>query len=246
MRWLALVACTLVALAGCGGGGTRLTGAVTVFVTPTLADAVAGAAAEFGSAHPGVRVDTLAEPDSQLVERAAGGASVDVFVAEDPATLAAAGATTEPVHLASGQFVLAVRAGNPALVRGVADLARPELRTALCAADEPCGAVADEVLAAAGVALPESARREMDVRAALGHVSDGTADVALVYRPVAEAAGDEVMIIEFPESGTVLADFVAAVPASAPTPDAARAFLDYLASSTVRDALTGEGFRPPE
>ena len=42
-----------------------------------------------------------------------------------------------------------------------------------------------------------------------------------------------------------LADFVAAVPASAPNPAVAQAFLDYLASAPVRDALTRDGFRPP-
>jgi molybdate transport system substrate-binding protein len=115
----------------------------------------------------------------------------------------------------------------------------------MCDPIEPCGEVAAAVLAAAAVVPGGPALLELDVRSALRRVTDGTADAALVYRSDALAAGDEVMVIEIPQSSAALAAFVAAVPATAPNPAVARSFLEYLASAPVSEALTRDGFRPP-
>lgn len=232
-----------VALAGCSGGGRPIpAGELTIVAPPSLTDAITGMAHAFTSTYPAVRIVTVFEPDSRIAERAAQTPPPDLVAAEDPATLQSAG-LTEFVHFARGQLVLAVDPDNPLTIRGLADLARPEVRVALCDPAEPCGAVAEQVLAAAEVTVA-TAQFEPDVRSALRLVTEGSADVALVYRSDAVAAGEEVMTIEVLESSTVLADFVAAVPPDAPNAGVARMFLEYLASSPVSEALTRDGFRP--
>lgn len=234
-----------VALASCGGGSrTYPAGELTIVASPSLTDAITGMVHAFTTTYPAVQIVTVFEPDSRIAERATQTPPPDLVVAEDPATLQSAG-ITDFVPVARGQIVLAVQPDNPLVVRGLADLARPEVRVALCDPAEPCGEVTDRVLAAAAVTVP-TARFEPDVRSALRRVTEGSADVALVYRSDAVAAGEEVMTIEVPESAVALADFVAAVPPAAANPAVARTFLDYLVSSPVRDALTRDGFRPVE
>jgi molybdate transport system substrate-binding protein len=245
--WATVTLLTLVGalLVGCGGGSPAPPyGTLRIFASRSLTDVITGMATAFTNSYPGVRIETVFEADSVLASRAVDGPTPDLIVAEGPATLVAAGVTASPRNFAQGQLVLAVPAENPARVAGLADLARPGLRVALCAAEEPCGQVADAVLAAGPVTLPEGALRVPDVRSALSHVTDGTADVALVYRSDVVAAGSSVIAIEVPQSATALAQFVAAVPEGAPNPNPARAFLDYLASQAVRDVLTTHGFRP--
>jgi molybdate transport system substrate-binding protein len=240
----------LVALLGAAAcTGTRplpLTGTLSVHASPTFAEIMAELTRAFQASHPSVRVETLYEPHSSLVEQISAGLRPDVILAEDPEALTAAGVTADPLHLALGQIVLAVRADNPALVNGLAALNRPDVRVAMCAAEEPCGRIAADVLEAAQVPTPPTALTEPDVRAALAHVIDGTADVALVYRADAVAAGDAIATIEVVESARAMADLVAATPPQAANPAVARAFLDLLAAPSTRDLLTQAGFRPPQ
>ena len=232
------------ALAGCSGGPPVPSGELTIVASPSLTDAITGMAHAFTTSYPAVRIVTVFEPDSRIAERVAQTPPPDLIAAEDPATLEAAG-VTEPVHFARGQLVLAVPPDNPLIIRDLSDLTRPEVRVALCDPAEPCGAVTEQVLAAAEVTVA-TPRFEPDVRSALRHVTEGTADAALVYRSDAVAAGEEIRTIEVPESSVALADFVAAVPPAAPNGTMARVFLDYLASEPVREALTRDGFRPVE
>jgi molybdate transport system substrate-binding protein len=239
---LALLVCA--ALVGCGSGGRPIpAGQLTIVASPALTDAITGMVHAFTTTYPAVQVVTVFESDSHIAERAAQSPPPDLIVAEDPDTLRQAGISTEPVPVAQGQIVLAVRPNNSLVMRGLADLARPDVRVARCDPAEPCGAVTDRVLAAAEVTLT-AAHLEPDVRSALRRVTEGDADVALVYRSDAIAAGEEIMVIEVTESSIALTEFVAAVPSAAPNPTVARLFLDYLTSSPVRDALTRDGFRP--
>jgi molybdate transport system substrate-binding protein len=234
-------------LAGCGAGGPAPpSGQLTIFASPSLTDVMGELVDAFTGTYPAVRIVTVFEPDSALAQRAAAGPMPDLIAAEDPATLLAAGATGTPVRFAQGQLVLAVRAGAPPAAGGLADLARPGLRVAVCDPVEPCGRVASAVLAAAQVDLGGNALLEPDVRSALRHVTDGTADAALVYRSDARVVETTVLTIEVATSATALAQFVAVVPAGAGNPVVARTFLDYLASPDVAGALTRRGFRAPD
>jgi molybdate transport system substrate-binding protein len=219
-------------------------GQLTIYTTPGLADTLGELTHAFTTSYPAVRLQTIVEPDAQMPEHVRQGPAPDVILAEDPATLTAAGVADVPVHFARGELVIAVRANDPAPAVNLADLARPGLRVALCAPQQPCGALAASMLSAAQVTL-SAPIEEPDVKAALAHVTDGTADAALVYRFTAEAAGDAVHTVEVPQSAAKLADLVAVVPGTAHNAGVAHSFLDYLASPDVRDALVARGFSPP-
>ena len=77
--------------------------------------------------------------------------------------------------------MIAVPKGNPQGITGLADLAKPGVKVALCAEQVPCGAAAKKVLDAAGVKLTP-VTLEQDVKAALTKVKLGEVDAALVYR----------------------------------------------------------------
>lgn len=234
-----------VLLTGCIGGGSGMTGTLTVFASPSLSNAIGGMAAAYTSTYPGIRIDTVFEPDSQLARRVRDGQTPDLLVAADESTLTAAGITAAPVHVASGQLVIAVRVGNPARVGGLADLARPDLRVALCGSQEPCGRAAEALLASAQVTLGQTALREPDVRSTLRHLLEGTADAAIVLRSDALLATEHVIMIEVPGAETTRLHFVAVVPDNAPAATLARGFLNYVTSQPVADSLSSMGFRIP-
>jgi molybdate transport system substrate-binding protein len=247
MRRVAMVAALLLlVLTGCTGGpGPNMMGVLTIVASPSLTDAITGMAKAFMGTYPGVRVDTVFAPDSAIADGSAAPPR-DLVVAEDPATLTTAGITGEPKPFAVGQLVLAVRKQSLATVRGLEDLAKPGVRVAVCAATEPCGKVTAAVLAAAQVTLGDNAVEEPDVRSALHHVTEGTADAALVYRSDAIGAGDQVITVELAVAGAAVAHFAAAVAVHAPNPGVAQVFLDYLTSEPVRAALVTDGFGPPQ
>jgi molybdate transport system substrate-binding protein len=239
-----MLAGSAVLLVGCGGGADVTGGELTIYTTPGLADTLGELTHAFTTSYPAVRLQTITEPDAQMPQHIAQGPAPDVILAEDPGTLTAAGVNDVPVHVARGELVIAVRADDPAPAINLADLARPGLRVALCAPQQPCGAIAATMLSAAQVTL-SAPIEEPDVRTALAHVTDGTADAALVYRFTAEAAGDTIHTVEVPQSAANLADLVAVVPGSAHNAGVAHSFLDYLTSSDVRDGLVARGFTPP-
>lgn len=246
MRRVAMVAALLLlVLTGCTGvgPGPNMSGALTIVASPSLTDAITGMAHAFMGTYPGVRVDTVFASDSDIANGSAAPAR-DLVVAEDPATLTTAGIAGEPVPFAVGQLVLAVRKESMGTVGGLEDLDKPEVRVAVCAASEPCGQVAAAVLAAAQVTLGANAVEEPDVRSVLRHVTEGTADAALVYRSDAISAGDQVIAIELAVAGAAVAHFAAAVARDAPNPGVAQVFLDYLTSEPVRAALVADGFGP--
>jgi molybdate transport system substrate-binding protein len=223
-----------------------MNGTLTILASISLTEVFGTMAHNFSTTYPAVRVDVAFAPETEIGRRIAAGAVPDLVAVEGSGPLAALGSTSPPLHFARGQLVLAVRADNPKALHGLSDLNRPDVRLALCVQAEPCGAVAASVLDAAHISVPAGATTVSDVREALDHVTDGSADAALVYRSDARLAGDVVATLELPESSAAMADFVAVVPARAPNPQAANAFLAYLGSPDTLDGLTRAGFRPPD
>jgi molybdate transport system substrate-binding protein len=257
---LALLGTTLVLLlAGCGGsadGDAAATpstspagpsGTLTVFAAASLTDVFTDLGERLEADHPGLDVQFSFAGSSALAAQLTQGAPADVFASANEAQMAVvvdAGLADDPQVFAANVLQLAVPAGNPAGVTGLADLAREELAVALCAPQVPCGAAAEDVLAAAGVtAAPDTL--EEDVRAALTKVELGEVDAALVYTTDVTAAGDAVEGIDVPEAEQAVNDYPVAVLADAPNPEAAAAFLALVRSGEGQQALVDAGFRVP-
>lgn len=246
------------ALAGCGSddsaagsgadGAPRVSGDVTVFAAASLTESFTRLGEDFEAAHPGVRVTFNFAGSSALAKQIDEGAPADVFASAaqknmDQVTDSGA-VTAKPVTFVTNTLEIAVPAGNPAKITGLADFADADLKIALCAEQVPCGAASQKVFDAAGItAAPDTL--EQDVKAVLSKVSLGEVDAALVYRTDVLAAGDEVEGIEFPEAGEAVNEYPIAVCATAPNPDAAQAFVEYVLSGEGKAVLTEAGFGTP-
>ena len=246
-------------LAGCGGsadGDAAATpstspagpsGTLTVFAAASLTDVFPDLGERLEADHPGLDVQFNFAGSSALATQITQGAPADVFASANESQMAVvtdAGLADDPRVFAANVLQIAVPAGNPAGVTGLADLAREELAVALCAPQVPCGAAAEDVLAAAGVtAAPDTL--EEDVRAALTQVELGEVDAALVYTTDVTAAGNAVEGIDVPEAGQAVNDYPVAVLADAPNPEAAAAFVELVESQEGQQAFADVGFRTP-
>ena len=255
--WVALLATA--AAAGCGSENDRtpagagqqdggvVTGDLTVFAAASLTGAFTTLGDRFEAAHPGTHVTFSFGASSELATQIAQGAPADVFASASPATMetvTAAGEASGPQTFASNVLEIAVPAGNPAKVVGLADFARPGIKVALCAEQVPCGAAAVKLLRAVGVTA-HPVTLEKDVKAALSKVQLGEVDAALVYRTDVQAAAGKVTGIEIPEAGGAVNRYPIAALAHARNAAAARAFVAYVLSADGRAVLRDAGFTLP-
>ena len=222
-----------------------LEGDVVVFEAASLTDAFAQIADDFMAANPGVTVTLNPGASSALAQQIVSGSPADVFASASPTTMAvvtdAGLAADEPVIFVRNRLEIAVPAGNPGGVTGLADFADEDLTIALCADEVPCGAAATKAFDAAGI-TPAPDTLEQDVRATLTKVELGEVDAALVYRTDVIAAGGSVEGIEFPESEFAINDYPIVVLSDAPHPNAAQAFLAYVLSDGGMHVLADAGF----
>ena len=253
-----LVTALALVLASCGGsadGGTAapsssatdVSGTLTVFAAASLTDVFTGLGERLEADAPGLDVQFNFAGSSALATQVTQGAPADVFASANEAQMAVvadAGLADDPQVFAANVLQIAVPAGNPADVTGLEDFADEDLTLALCAAEVPCGAAAEDVFAAAGV-TPRPDTQEEDVRAALTKVELGEVDAALVYTTDVTAAGDAVEGIDVPEAGQAVNEYPIAVLADAPNPGAAAAFVELVRSEEGQQALADAGFRTP-
>jgi molybdate transport system substrate-binding protein len=256
-----LTALAVASLVGCGSVGDTggaapgaasssagAPGAVTVFAAASLTESFTRLGKDFETAHPETTVMFNFAGSSALATQINQGAPVDVFAsaaARNMATVTDAGnGDGTAATFARNQLVIAVPKNNPQGVAGLADLAKPGVKVALCAEQVPCGAAATKALAAAKVRLTP-VTLEQDVKAALAKVKLGEVDAALVYRTDAKAAAADVEGIEFPESSSAINDYPIIVVKNAPNKTGAQAFVDFVLSAHGKSVLTTAGFQTP-
>lgn len=226
---------------------STLEGTVTVLAAASLTDVFDDLAAQFMAANPDVEIVLSYGGSSALAEQIVSGSPADVFASANESTMKTvtdAGLIVEPVIFTTNVLELAVPAGNPGGVTGLADLANPGLTIALCDPAVPCGSAAEKLLAQEGVVASVDTLEE-DVRAALTKVALGEVDAALVYRTDVIAAGDDVEGIELPEAASILNKYPISLLVDAPNAEAAQAFVDFVLSEVGRKALTDAGFGAP-
>lgn len=240
--------------AGCAHTGsarsetTGVAGPLTVLAAASLTESFGTLGREFEAAHPGVRVTLSFGASTTLAAQITQGAPADVFAPAAPEpmeTVRKAGEIAGDTRtFARNVLAIAVPPGNPGHVTGVADLARPGLRLALCAPQVPCGAAADTVLRAAGVAA-HPVTLAKDVKLVLSLVKLGEVDAGLVYRTDVRSAAGTVVGVDIPDATVAVNDYPIGVVSHAPNPVAARAFVDLVLSRTGRTVLRDAGFILP-
>jgi molybdate transport system substrate-binding protein len=261
----ALGVAVVLAVAGCGGrssagtgsgagspqpgpNSSGVTGSVTVFAAASLTESFTRIGKDFEAANPGSKVTFNFAGSSALATQINQGAPADVFASAAPANMKtvtdAGNADGTPTTFVKNQLVIAVPRGNPKGITGLADLTRPGVKVALCAAQVPCGAAANTALSAAGVKLTP-VTLEQDVKSALSKVKLGEVDAALVYRTDAKAASSDVDGVEFPESAKAINEYPIVVLKNAQNKAAAQAFVAYVLSDKGKAVLTRAGFQVP-
>ncbi|MFD2082509.1 molybdate ABC transporter substrate-binding protein [Actinopolymorpha cephalotaxi] len=268
----AVVAATLLAVAGCGSttnsagddsankvgksttsaatksGTPKVSGTITVFAAASLTESFTTLGKEFEAAHPGVTVRLSFGGSSALATQINQGAPADVFASAAPANMdnvtKQGHAAGSPTTFVRNQLVIAVPKGNPQQVKGLDDLTKPGTKVALCAEQVPCGAAAKKALAAAHVKLTP-VTLEPDVKGALTKVRIREVDAALVYRTDVRSAASDVDGIEFPESAKAINAYPIVVLKTGRNANGGRAFTDFVLSARGQSVLTRAGFQTP-
>lgn len=247
---VAALAAVLIGLAACGGEAdepAELAGQVLVSAAASLTDAFTEIKAAFEDLKPGVEVVYNFAGSSTLREQILEGAPVDVFASANIPNMdrVVEGdlVVGEPQIFTQNLLQIAVPAGNPAVITGLADFGREDLLIGLCAEGVPCGDFGREALQKAGV-TPAIDTNEPDVRALLTKIEAGELDAGITYvTDLMSRSG--VDGVDIPQATNVVASYPIAVIAGAPNPAAARAFVDFVVSEGGQSILAGYGFTAP-
>jgi molybdenum ABC transporter molybdate-binding protein len=249
------VAATAFLVAACGGGSDTLepasgepSGALTVLAAASLTESFTALESALEQQHPGLDISISFGPSSGLVEQVLAGAPADVLATANVTTMddaVAGGAVADdPVVVASNVLTLAVPVGNPAGVASLADLARDDLRIALCEPQVPCGAATGQLLDIAAVdAAPDTL--ENDVKDVTGKVALGEVDAALIYRTDAAGDAERIETVDVPEADRIVNDYPVAILRGTSNRTAAEAFVGALTGEPGQDVLTEAGFVIP-
>ncbi|HSF86350.1 MAG TPA: molybdate ABC transporter substrate-binding protein [Acidimicrobiia bacterium] len=240
---LAILVLVALAIGACGGDEPE---SLVVSAAASLGDAFVEIADAFETANPGVDVELNFGGSSSLREQILEGARIDVFASADVATMdgvVAAGAlASSPVVFARNSMVLAVPQGDRGSITSLEDLADPARFVGLCNPEVPCGSLARQVLANAGV-VASIDTEEPDVRALLAKIGAGELDAGIVYSSDIDAA--DVDGIPLDPAINVTTDYPIAVLAGAPSPDLADRFVAFVLSAGAREILAEHGFGTP-
>ena len=168
---------------------------MTVYAAASLSEAFEDLADEYEATNPDVDVKLNFAGSARLAAQISAGARADVFASANSATMSRVvleGRTAAPpVLFARNRLALVVPSDNPGNVTSLEDLSDDSLVLAVCAPEVPCGALAQAVLADAGVDA-DADTEETSVRAVLTKVTLGEADAGLVYATDVAADGSNV------------------------------------------------------
>ncbi|WP_460632892.1 molybdate ABC transporter substrate-binding protein [Leifsonia lichenia] len=257
----AFAAAAALALSGCAASsGTApsastgspsadtVTGTVTVFAAASLTATFTDLGKAFEAEHPGATVTFSFAGSSDLVSQLTEGAPADVFASADEANMAklttAKLADGQPSDFATNVLAIAVPPGNPAKITAFADLAKPGVKTVVCAPQVPCGAATAKVEASSGVTLTPVSQ-ESSVTDVLGKVEAGEADAGIVYVTDVKGAGSKVDSVPFPEAASTVNTYPIVALKAAPNPAGAAAFVDFVTGEKGRAVLKAAGFGAP-
>ena len=228
-------------------GSGAASGTVTVFAAASLTESFTSLGRQFEAAHPGTTVKFNFGASSSLAENINQGAPADVFASASPKNMQQvvdADGASDSKTFARNVMQIAVPPDNPAGVREVTDLARSNVKVALCQPQVPCGAVAQQVFENVNITV-KPVTQGADVKAVLTTVQLGEVDAGMVYRTDVRAAGTKVRGIEIPADQNASTSYPIAALTEAPNPVGAAAFVDYVLSPDGEKVLEQAGFAAP-
>ncbi|MCW2547020.1 MAG: molybdenum transporter, periplasmic molybdate-binding protein [Mycobacterium sp.] len=226
---------------------SAISGSVTVLAASSLTGAFTTLAKQFEAAHPGTTIKLSFGASSALALQITNGAPVDVFASASPKNMqqvVTGGEVTTSTNFVQNVMEIAVPPSNPANITAVADLAKSGVKVALCQAQVPCGATAEQVFTNAKIKVTP-VTEEADVKSTLAKVESNEVDAGVVYVTDVLAAKSKVKGIEIPADVNASTEYPIATLTKAPNAGAAMAFTDYVLSSAGQSVLTAAGFEKP-
>jgi molybdate transport system substrate-binding protein len=221
---------------------------IMVFAATPLKPAFTLLAGKFQTDNPGATVDFDFATSAELANKLSRGVSADVFASADTAQMdtvvKADLASGDPVNFATDTLAIVTAPGDPKQVHSFADLAKPDVRVAVCQAAAPCGVAAQHIADSTGVHFTPVSEEPIGA-AVLARVTGGEADVGLVYHDDAHKAGDKVDTIRFPESGEAVNVYPIVVVKKAAQSALAQKFFYLVTGPTGQRVLSQSGFDSP-
>ncbi|HWJ32786.1 MAG TPA: molybdate ABC transporter substrate-binding protein, partial [Gaiellaceae bacterium] len=156
------------------------------------------------------------------------------------------GVVTRPVVFTRNNLVLIVPRANPAHVRSVSDLRRPDVKLVIAAPAVPAGAYTLQVLRNLKLTdvLDNVVSEESDVRGVLAKVALGEADAGFVYSTDARTVRSKVRTIAIPGWAKPAVAYAAAVVRAGKHRAAAQAWVKRLLGKRAQARLLADGFLP--
>jgi molybdate transport system substrate-binding protein len=252
IRLAAVLAVAALTLAACGGddnsggsSGAQSPSEIKVFAAASLTAAFTKIGEDFTAANGGTKVTFNFAGSQALATQIQQGAPADVFASADiPNMDKVKDLVGTPQNFASNQLQIVVEKGDPKAVKGLEDLANPDLKVVLAAPEVPAGRYAAEALGKADVTV-KPVSQEDNVKAVVNKVALGEADAGIVYVTDVTAGGDKVEGVDIPEDLNVLATYPIATVKASKAQDKAQAFMDLVLSDQGQQVLKQYGFLPP-
>jgi molybdate transport system substrate-binding protein len=254
-RFLVSLAVLSLVAAGCGGdddGGGSATastqqGTLIVFADESLSQAFTDIGLAFTSSHPGIVPKFTFGVSDALAQQIIAGAPAGTFASSAVADIDKLTANdvnaTKPVPFASNLMTIVVPAGNPADVKGLEDLTKPDVKVVLCVAKSACGQHSTQLLDAAGLKVTPS-QEAPNAGAAVNVVLSRAADAGIVFvSDVLPNGGADT--VRIPPNQNIDVRYVI----SSISPDAnnaiGQAFIDYVTGPGGQQILAQDNFGPP-
>ncbi len=235
-------------LAACGSDeSTSEDVTIRVYAAASLTDSFTELGKQFEEDHPGTKVQFNFGPSSGLAEQIGSGSPADVFASASPSnmdTLVQDKDAADPKDFAVNSMEIAVPPANPGKVAGVADLAKPGVKVALCQAQVPCGKVAAEVFENAGITV-KPVTEEVDVKSVLTKVTLGEVDAGVVYVTDVLASGEKVKGVEIPADQNAQTTYPIATLTGSEHTKTADEFVGLVLSTDGAKVLEAAGFQKP-
>lgn len=226
---------------------------VTVFAAASLTDALKDLAGKYEQQSGDTLVFNFGA-SSTLARQIEEGAPADVFFSADDAKMDGLDQKHRIVKetrksLLGNQLVIVTAAREGAAIRTPQDLAQPAV-TRLALGDPkavPIGVYAKTYLTGLGIWSNVEAKvvATENVRAALAAVEAGNADASIVYKTDAAISKNVMIVFEVPLADGPAIRYPAAVVQESAHQDAAKRFLDYLATDDAGSVFRQFGFIVP-
>lgn len=243
---------------GSGGGGGQQGGTLTILAASSLTDAFAELGNTFEQQNPGTTVKTSLGASSDLLAQIQQGAPADVFAsaAEEEMNITVKDGLVagKPEVFVKNREIIMVPEDNPANIKGLEDLSKPNIKLVLAAKDVPAADYALEILGKANKVygsgfkqevLSNVVSREADVRASVNRVVVGDADATFGYKSdYTPDIRDKVKVITIPTNLNIIATYPIAALKDAKEPGLAKKWVDLVTSKEGQKVLKKWNFEP--